>query len=521
MLGKYTVERQLGAGGMGVVLAVRHQELDELFAMKVMAAEHAGSVEAIERFLREARAAAKLKSQHICKVHDVGRLEGGLPYMLLEHLEGRDLRALLKQRRLSVSEAVGYALELLDALDEAHAHQIIHRDLKPANLFLSERANGSTTLKVLDFGISKQTAAPDEMTLTHAVIGTPFYMSPEQMRSARTVDHRSDLWSVGVILYEMLAGRVPFHSESITEICGMVFEDTPRALRELCPGLPPELERVVARCLEKRPEARFQSARELLEALRPFAAPQRQGSLAELPRAPAPSLSGAALVEAQPSAPPPTPLQAAPPLAAPPRAAPPQAAPAPAPPTPAAQLDAAASAARRDDPEEVTRHFERLPSPPSTVPLHTPSTQSTWQSLATTPPVAATPPSPGGPAPALVGAPPRRSRAPLFAAIGAGALIGVGGLAFLVTRGPEPTPSKSQPAREASQGPSSAPSPSSPPANDPSGPSSSPSSEPPPSASSAPSGSSAPSAPSASPASSPSSTARPKAPPPKKVEGIL
>src|SRR5262245_41329189 len=213
---KYRVERVLGRGGMGVVVAATHVELDQRVALKFLLPEAMESVEVVERFAREARAAVKIESEHVARVIDVGKLENGLPYMVMEYLNGRDLAALLdEQIKLSIDDALEYTLQACEAIAQAHALGIIHRDLKPANLFVTNRADGTTSIKVLDFGISKVSLAgssPAEMNLTQtaAIMGSPTYMSPEQMRASRDVDPRADIWALGVIMYELLAGQPPF-----------------------------------------------------------------------------------------------------------------------------------------------------------------------------------------------------------------------------------------------------------------------------------------------------------------------
>ena len=274
LAGKYRVERVLGVGGMGVVVAATHLDLLELRALKFMLPTALDNAEAVERFLREARAAARLRSEHVAKVHDVGRLDNGAPYMVMEYLAGADLGAILKQRGpLPAHEAALYTIQACSALAEAHGAGIIHRDLKPANLFLTQRPDGSPCVKVLDFGISKMgaTGSDFEMTKTHAVLGSPHYMSPEQMRSSRDVDARSDVWSLGVILYKLTTGKAPFRGQNITELIAAVLEGAPPPPSQLCAGLPLGLDVVVARCLRRKPEERFQSVTDLAAALTPFA----------------------------------------------------------------------------------------------------------------------------------------------------------------------------------------------------------------------------------------------------------
>ena len=200
LAGKYRVEKVLGKGGMGVVVRARHLVLDEWRAIKFLLANSGDKPEQVERFLREARAMVKLKSAHVAKVQDVGLLDSGEPFIVMEYLEGADLKALLERRgSLPVAEAVGYIQQVLKALGEAHRRGIVHRDLKPANLFMTSGPSGEPFIKVLDFGISKMQQASD-LTGTSETFGTPYYMSPNQMLSARDVDRRDDLWSVGVVV---------------------------------------------------------------------------------------------------------------------------------------------------------------------------------------------------------------------------------------------------------------------------------------------------------------------------------
>jgi serine/threonine-protein kinase len=274
LAGKYRVERVLGMGGMGVVVAATHLDLHELRAIKLMLPTALENAEAVERFMREARAAARLRSEHVAKVHDVGHLENGAPYMVMEYLSGADLGQVLKQRGpLPAHEAALYAIQVCSALAEAHSSGVIHRDLKPANLFLSQRPDGTPCIKVLDFGISKVTGAGSdfEMTKTHAVLGSPQYMSPEQMRSSRSVDARTDIWSLGVILYKLVTGKAPFRGQNITELISAVLEGAPPAPSTRCAGLPLGLDDVIARCLARKPEGRYGSVNELAAALLPFA----------------------------------------------------------------------------------------------------------------------------------------------------------------------------------------------------------------------------------------------------------
>jgi serine/threonine-protein kinase len=262
---------------MGVVVSAMHLQLDERVAIKFLLPGALHNQEAVTRFAREARAAVKIKSEHVARVSDVGTLETGAPYMVMEFLQGRDLSAVLQASGpLPVSDAAEHVLQACEALAEAHALGIVHRDLKPANLFLASRADGSPCVKVLDFGISKLTSASSSgadfgMTKTHAIMGSPLYMSPEQMSSTRTVDARADIWAVGAILYELVTGGVPFEATTMPQLCGMILQEAPVMPRARRPDLPPSFEAVILRCLEKDRARRFQNVAELAVALAPFA----------------------------------------------------------------------------------------------------------------------------------------------------------------------------------------------------------------------------------------------------------
>jgi eukaryotic-like serine/threonine-protein kinase len=275
--GKYEVERVLGAGGMGVVLAARHVELGQRVALKFLNAQYAGNAEVVARFLREARAAAAVQSEHVARVLDVTRTVEGAPYIVMEHLAGTDLDQLLRARGpLPVDEAIDYLLQACEAIAEAHAAGIVHRDLKPGNLFLAHRADGSALVKVLDFGMSKVTATDGSgeqgsLTLPTAVLGSPWYMSPEQIKSSKNVDHRSDVWALGVVLYKLLTGANAFQAETLSGCFVMIVTEPPAPLRARRPDVPAELEAVILRCLEKDVARRFQNVAELALALLPFA----------------------------------------------------------------------------------------------------------------------------------------------------------------------------------------------------------------------------------------------------------
>ena len=276
LAGKYRVEKVLGFGGMGVVVSAFRTDLEQRVAVKFLGAAAAERPDAAERFRREARAAAKIRSEHVARVLDVGTLDNGLPYMVMEFLEGNDISEELRRvTRLPMPEAVDFILQATEALAEAHAAGVVHRDLKPGNLFLARRADGSRRVKVLDFGISKALtgSSVEELSLTKtaALIGSPLNMAPEQMRSAKDVDTRADIWSLGAMLYEMLTGEPPYTGESIPQLCAALLHDDPISLRQHRPEIPEGLELAVLRCLMKDRNNRFPNVFELGRALLPYA----------------------------------------------------------------------------------------------------------------------------------------------------------------------------------------------------------------------------------------------------------
>jgi eukaryotic-like serine/threonine-protein kinase len=272
LAGKYRVERILGAGGMGVVVAAHHLTLDEKVAIKFLRPEMLEDSASLHRFLREARAAVKIKSEHVARVFDVGTLENGAPYIVMEFLEGEDLASWLRQRGpLPVEQTVEFVLQACVAVAEAHRLGIVHRDLKPANLFCVRRADGRLGVKVLDFGISKMTGGVSGFdTGPAALLGSPFYMAPEQMRATTTVDAGTDVWALGVILYELLTGKVPFYGHTIAEVAAKVSLEPPPPLRQLRASIPAGLESVVVRCLAKDRSGRFPNVAALANALKEF-----------------------------------------------------------------------------------------------------------------------------------------------------------------------------------------------------------------------------------------------------------
>jgi serine/threonine-protein kinase len=280
--GKYRVERVLGQGGMGIVVAALHIELDQRVALKFLKPHATTHPHVVARFAREARAAAKIHSEHVVRVIDVDVLPTGAPYVVMEFMDGEDLaRILLHSGPLSAEVATGYLLETCEAIAEAHALGIVHRDLKPANLFLARRTGGRPILKVLDFGISKSISASsqNQLTKTTAVVGSPLYMSPEQLMSAKSVDVRSDIWALGVVLYELLTARMPFEGDTLPEVIAAVLHREHEPLRSVRPELPPALDAIIQRCLAKDLAARFANVAEFAAAVAPFGPAQSAASV--------------------------------------------------------------------------------------------------------------------------------------------------------------------------------------------------------------------------------------------------
>jgi serine/threonine-protein kinase len=285
--GKYRFERIVASGAMAIVVVARHLELDEKVAIKFLCPEAIRSNAAVSRFRREARAAAKIKNQHVVRIIDVSTTESGIPYFVMEYLDGMDLERVLRQypeRRAPISDAIDFVLQASEAIIEGHSLGIVHRDLKPANLFCVDRGDGYPQIKVLDFGISKFTTAPGDVERTdqYEILGSPRYMSPEQITSAWAVDHRTDIWALGVILYEAIAGRAPFRDELIPELWRKIRQEAPEPLQELRPDCPLPLAEVVHKCLEKDPNRRFADLSELARDLAPFAPDRSRASIARI-----------------------------------------------------------------------------------------------------------------------------------------------------------------------------------------------------------------------------------------------
>jgi len=274
LLGKYLVESLIGEGGMGVVIKAKHIELEDHVAIKCLLPEMMERTEIVARFLREAKAAVKLKGEHVARVIDVGRFpDSQVPYIVMEYLDGADLNAIIKHHGAQdPSISCDLILQACEAIAEAHALNIIHRDIKASNFFIMQPPNQPPLLKVLDFGIATAPEGTSDLTSTQSVIGTPAYMAPEQMRSSRAVDARSDIWSLGVVLYELLEGARPFRSDVYSELCLKVGMDPPMPMEN--PDVPEGLRAIVLKCLEKTMERRYQSVAELAFDIMPFASDQ-------------------------------------------------------------------------------------------------------------------------------------------------------------------------------------------------------------------------------------------------------
>jgi len=274
--GKYVIDRVLGRGGVGVVVAATHLALEQKVAIKFLRSDVELSPETKQRFLQEARAAAMIRSEHVARVFDFGTSEQGHAYIVMEHLEGMDLGNVLDGGPLPIDAAVEYVLQACLALAEAHRAGIVHRDLKPANLFLTQRPDGQPIIKILDFGISKIVAktgrgANAAFVTTSNNMGSPEYMSPEQMRSAKTIDPRADIWALGVVLYELVTGHPAFTAETLQQLFHLIDKSEPAPMESLRPEVPEVLKNVVARCLKKNRMDRFEDVAELAIALRPVA----------------------------------------------------------------------------------------------------------------------------------------------------------------------------------------------------------------------------------------------------------
>jgi len=268
--GKYRIVRELGRGGMGVVFEAVHEKLGHRVAIKQLTADIRVRPDLLARFDREARAAAKLQSRHVASVIDADTAEDGSPFLVMEYLTGNDLRDELSRRtHLPIGEAVDHVVAACKGMAAAHAAGIVHRDLKPANLFLAE-VDGERVLKVLDFGISKLTEDEVSVTHTQAMLGTPHYMSPEHVRSTKNVDSRTDIWSLGVILYELISGETPFEGETASALIAAITADEAVPIEQRTADIEPALAEAIAHALSKNAAGRYQTVQALAEAIAPF-----------------------------------------------------------------------------------------------------------------------------------------------------------------------------------------------------------------------------------------------------------
>ena len=316
---KYRVEKEIGRGGYGVVVRALHLTLNQQVAIKILTPGDGSEKEWAEdsaRFRREAQATALLKSEHIVRILDVDttptpHVPAGVPYMVMEYLEGDTLHNQFHIRGpLSVTESVDTMVQVLSALGEAHAAGIVHRDLKPANIYLTTGHGGVPVAKVLDFGGSKMAAGTitgssgnGPITKTGAVIGTVAYMAPEQMLDAKRVDARADLWSAGLILYEILTKELPFGKENAPNLVTSILTKPPTPLTSIRPDIPAKLEAVIARALQKPPDARYPTAAAMANALAEFASPQARTALDAVRRVGPPRGSAAPAEKARPRLP--------------------------------------------------------------------------------------------------------------------------------------------------------------------------------------------------------------------------
>ncbi len=276
LFGKYKVDRVLGSGGMGVVVAAEHLALRSLVALKFLRPELAELPDAPERFAREARNARRIEDPHVARVVDVVMAKDALPYIEMEYLEGEDLGRVVKAGvRLSSHDAIDYVVQAASALTRAHNLGIVHRDVKPSNLFLVKRAGEPPLVKVLDFGISKVVEEEKdremELTKTSSIVGSALYMSLEQMRSAKEVDHRTDIYALGVTIYELLTGAHPFEGRNLPELCVRVSLEDPAPIARHRDDVPPALAAAIAKAYARYPDDRYPTAGTFVSALRPFA----------------------------------------------------------------------------------------------------------------------------------------------------------------------------------------------------------------------------------------------------------
>jgi serine/threonine-protein kinase len=426
LLGKYRLDRVIGAGGMGTVVEARHLTLDDKVALKFLLPQMAVLPDAVERFLREARSAIRIKSEHVARVMDVASLPSGEPFIVLEFLEGRDLMRILKDEGpLAIPDAVDAVLQAAHALSEAHGLGIIHRDIKPGNLFRARAPDGGTMIKVLDFGLSKVIGAHsiDPLTRTQATMGSAHYMAPEQMHSLRDVDRRADVYSLGVTLFTLLCARHPYPGGSMPAVYAAILTGQPTPLRQVRPEVPEPLERALLKAFMRDPNARYQSIAELAFALAPYAPPQSRATLDRISRLVARPVTGRGTELIRPASTPPPNLGGT------------------------VMLDNAAPAPAAT-PFTTPKGTALLPDTAAAMAAaarHAPAPAGAWPAPAPHRPPGVETMASEAPTETLAGIPMRSSRAPLlFAVLGVGALVAAG-FWFALLRGDEAEPAEGTP----------------------------------------------------------------------------
>ena len=274
---RYRVGPVIGAGGMGIIYKAQHIELGTSVALKVIRPDIARNSSVWRRFSREARALGALHNRHVVRVHDAGTLESGLRYLVMELLDGTDLRRLLQSEgALPIPRAVDYVSQVCSALGDAHRLNIIHRDVKPENIFLAQHRSGEPTIKLLDFGVALFLDDAGQLTVPGRNVGSPHYLSPEQMQNPSGVDQRSDIWAIALLMFELLAGRSPFYGLNAAQTCLKISRGPMPAVAEVLPHVPAALTQVIQRCLALDPARRPQSADELIASLEPFSSRHAQ-----------------------------------------------------------------------------------------------------------------------------------------------------------------------------------------------------------------------------------------------------
>jgi serine/threonine-protein kinase len=281
LAGRYRVERTVGQGSMGIVVEASDLTLHMRVALKVMSPERANNEEARKRFVREAQAVLKLSNEHVTRMYEVGSLADGVPFLVMEYLVGNTLEQLLfsADGPLALDVVLDWSLQALEGLAEAHRLGFVHRDVKPENLFLHEPPGQPPIVKVLDFGAVKELMSKmTKLTRTGSTMGSPAYMPPEQVRAEDNIDQRADVWAMGVTIYELLTGKLPFGGESVPQTLAAILRDVHIPLRTHRPDVPMELEALIACALDKDRQRRYPNCGEMLEALKAVRAKLQQTS---------------------------------------------------------------------------------------------------------------------------------------------------------------------------------------------------------------------------------------------------